>query len=489
MSLLARRTLIAASLLALAWGALAFGAVYPWAYVPLGIACAVIGAVALVTYRPLHAPVRPFTIAIGSITLVIALQLVPLPLPWLAKVSPGTDRFLRSYDLSYSIGRTSESPDDSVSHRPAHPISIAPERTGRGLALFGAFALFTLGLTAALSVHGAVPLVRGVVALGVVLALIGIIQYAVTGGATYTLKIYGFWTPQYRGSPFGPFINRNHFAGWMLMALPVAVTSAISAASSFRGGGVRAFVAWVSASRQAGLMHLMAGASVIMALSVLIANSRSGLLGFFMSAVLATGLVMRRQRSRRGRVASVLLALALLFGIVTWAGVGGLASRVATVGRADSSAGGRIQAWRGALAITADFPLLGSGLDTFGVAMLQYQTGDRSIHFEEAHNDYLQILAEGGAALGAAVVAAIATVAWLVHARFREAPREGTTYWARTGAVIGMLSIAVQSLMEFSLQMPGNAALFCLLVAIALHRSPNLRVRPSAGQSNYGFDR
>jgi hypothetical protein len=45
------------------------------------------------------------------------------------------------------------------------------------------------------------------------------------------------------------------------------------------------------------------------------------------------------------------------------------------------------------------------------------------------------------------------------------------------GAVVGLAAIGVQSLFEFSLQLPGNAVLFAALVAIALHRSPNLRLR------------
>ena len=35
--------------------------------------------------------------------------------------------------------------------------------------------------------------------------------------------VYGFWKPLHGGNPFGPFINRNHFAGWMVMALPLVV--------------------------------------------------------------------------------------------------------------------------------------------------------------------------------------------------------------------------------------------------------------------------
>jgi len=43
------------------------------------------------------------------------------------------------------------------------------------------------------------------------------------------------------------------------------------------------------------------------------------------------------------------------------------------------------------------------------------------------------------------------------------------------GAVTGLVAIALQETVEFSLQMPGNAALFAVLAAIAMHRSPGAR--------------
>src|SRR5262249_18896780 len=97
------------------------------------------------------------------------------------------------------------------------------------------------------------------------------------------------------------------------------------------------------------------------------------------------------------------------------------------------------------------------------------------LHFQEAHNDYLQIAAEGGLLVGLPALASLLIFAWHVRRRFQEAPKDGTTYWLRVGAVIGLVAIGLQSLFEFSLQMPGNAALFAVLVAIALHQSPHLR--------------
>ena len=50
-------------------------------------------------------------------------------------------------------------------------------------------------------------------------AVIGLAQKA-----TFNGKLLWFWTPQFFASNgFGPFVNRNHFAGWMLLALTLSV--------------------------------------------------------------------------------------------------------------------------------------------------------------------------------------------------------------------------------------------------------------------------
>jgi O-antigen ligase len=161
-------------------------------------------------------------------------------------------------------------------------------------------------------------------------------------------------------------------------------------------------------------------------------------------------------------------------GVAAWAGLDRVRDRVSSVRADASSAGGRRQTWSDAMRIVHDFPIAGTGLDTFGTAMLVYQS-DRELHFEEAHNEYLQLAAEGGFLLGIPVVASILVFAVQVRRRFVEAPGYGWTYWLRVGAVVGLLSIAMQSAVDFSLQMPGNAVLFAVVAAVAVHQSPNLR--------------
>jgi O-antigen ligase len=484
---LARRALTTITVLAIAWGVLAFGGVYPWAYYPLAAVCAGVGVAALIVFRPSRAPIRGVAAGLAAIAAVMVLQLIPLPPSLLATVSPATDRYVRTYDLAYTIALAGAEVDGVAIGSAARPITLDPPRTRLALLTFVAFALFTLGLTALLSASGSVSIVRGIVAIGGVVALVGVVQYTVTGGASYTLKIYGFWTPEFRGSPFGPFVNRNHFAGWMLMGIPLAIATVCGTAASFRGAGFRRFIAWLSASSDAGQMQLMAAASAVMTLSVLMASSRSGLLGFGVATVLATWLVLRRQKTGRARAWAVFIALFLIVCAAGWAGFDRLVLRLGTLSADGSSAGGRLPVWRDSLTLVRNFPITGAGLNAFGAAMVQYQTSDRSIHFEQAHNDYLQILAEGGLLMLVAVGLTLVVFVNTVRQRFREAPHEGTTYWTRVGAVVGLAAIAVQSLFEFSLQLPGNAVLFAVLVAIAIHRSPNLRFSESPKELNYGY--
>jgi O-antigen ligase len=110
-------------------------------------------------------------------------------------------------------------------------------------------------------------------------------------------------------------------------------------------------------------------------------------------------------------------------------------------------------------------------LNTYGIATVFYQRHELTKHFSEAHNDYLQLAAEGGVLLTVPAAISVAAFIVAVRRRFRE-DSSVRTYWLRVGAVTGLAAIALQETVDFSLQMPGNAALFAVVCAIALHRAP-----------------
>ena len=87
---------------AIAFGALAFGAVYPWAYWPLAIVCGGLGTWAIAVTRAWQDPrTRYLAIALGVTAAAIALQLIALPYSVLAMLSPGVDQFLRQFTIAY----------------------------------------------------------------------------------------------------------------------------------------------------------------------------------------------------------------------------------------------------------------------------------------------------------------------------------------------------------------------------------------------------
>jgi O-Antigen ligase len=463
--------LVAGVVAVVAWGALAFGGVYPWAYTPLAIGCAIVGIAALAVGARGGPRIGALAAALAAIGIAAALQLAPLSPRIFALVSPGGDAFLRAYDFSYQLG--------AAGSTPAHSISIAPNKTALGLALYAGLAIFLLGTTRLLSRRGAGIVVSALVWFALVLSVIGIGQAALlTDKEGIVRQIYGFWQPRFGGTPFGPFVNRNHFAGWTIMLLPLAIASACAAweeGSRAGAADIRDRVSWLSSRAAAGAV-LMPFAAVVMGVALLMTQSRSGMAAFAAATLMFAWVLVSRQRTVRARMIVSLIVVVLFGGAVAWAGLDRIARRVAAAPEDAKSPTGRLQVWSDGLRIARDFPLTGSGLNTFGTAMAVYQTGDRHLQYQEAHNDYLQIAAEGGLLLGVPVCVALWIVVREVRRRFREAPREGTTYWLRVGAVIGLLAIGLQSLVEFSLQMPGNAALFAVVAAVALHRSPNLRV-------------
>jgi O-antigen ligase len=83
--------------------------------------------------------------------------------------------------------------------------------------------------------------------------------------------------------------------------------------------------------------------------------------------------------------------------------------------------------------------------------MLGYQTYMPDQHWVEAHNDYLQLAAEGGLLLGLPIVITIFFFVREVRRRFHESSDDTRTYWLRAGAVAGLIAIAFQEVVDFSL--------------------------------------
>jgi O-antigen ligase len=449
-----------------AWGVLAFGAVYPWSYWPLLAGCAVAGGVVGLDRRARSRIPRSIVAGLAVLAAAVLLQLTPLPVGLLARISPITTFLLARSDIGFVA--QSHGLMDGAGQAwwlRLHTLSIDPARTRIGLAFIIAFGVLVLAVAATVD-RWLEALVRTLVGLGVTIAIIALMQKAAGSD-----QIYGFWTPQSAGvHPFGPFVNRNHFAGWMLMAIPLGFgyfIGLVDRAAATVKQSWHARLVWLSTPAGSGLVAVGFALSV-MTMSVLFSLSRSGIVSLAV-ALLALAWWAVRRVGGRPIVGAYVGALAIV--CIGWAGTDRLAARFdefSLVGLGDRAA-----VWHDGWAVARSFPIAGTGLNTFGQAMLFFQTSDRTQHFAEAHDDYLQLAAEGGLLVCGAALLLLVLVVRETRQRFQEGADDPAAYWIRVGAVTGLVAIAAQEIGDFSLQMPGNAALCCVLVGIAIQRPRN----------------
>jgi O-antigen ligase len=430
----------------LAWGVLAFGAVYPWAYWPLAVAATGLGVWGIIATRAWEDPrARSLALALAAIAAAIGLQLVSLPYAWLDTLSPAVDGFLRRLHIFYHPASL-------------HPLSIDPTETAIALGLFLALALFLVGLVRAIRYLRLEWLVNQLLGFSIALAVFGVIQKAF--GPSDHLRVYGFWTP---------FINRNHFAGWMVMILPLVLGYAAALVQRVPHPRLTDLPGWLrwTSTEDAGRPILAIICVLVMAMSIVLTGSRSGMASFAAVLVVFAAFVTYRLSSRRAGVLVAASFATLLAGAVAWSGAASAATRFENAG---SELSGRTDAWRDTARIIQDFPVFGTGLGTYGEAMLIYQRAGRDEIYLQAHNDYLQLAAEGGALVVIPAIILVVMIALVVRHRFRTGDDDPLTHWLRVGAVAGLVGIAAQSVVEFSLQMPGNTATCALLLALAMHR-------------------
>ena len=122
---------------------------------------------------------------------------------------------------------------------------------------------------------------------------------------------------------------------------------------------------------------------------------------------------------------------------------------------------GRLSIWRQTWPMVRDFWPTGAGVGTYQQVMVLYQASSRLFFISHADNEYLQVLAEGGALLGApfAIVLIAGTI---VAGRVLRADRT-PLFCMRAGAACGIVGLAVQNLWEMTLRVPANGALFAIL--------------------------
>jgi O-antigen ligase len=428
-----------------------FGSVTPLAVHVITLVALTTSAVALAwasAEKSLRLPAVPLLPLLGLLALGL-LQLVPLPDALHAELAPGP----------HAVWSPASAAARAVLGGGPHPVSIHPEATFRTL-LFGS-GLCGLALLAAPALARASNAIRSaaVVAAGGV----AISAYGILARGRFGSLLYGH-IPVPTVSPFGPFVSKNHFAGYVGMAALLALGLAVGLASVGRGRE------WTTGRRASGVV-LAVVAALAMALGVLVSLSRGGAISLVMGLLAFTALRVKQQRSE-GRIGRLLPTLAVAVALVTLVL---LVLPPEAHQRLRSLAGTslRLDTWRDTLRMVSSSPWVGQGLGTFEDAYPRFKQGHGELRVEHAENDYLETLAEVGLpGLGFALTALLLAAVRVLAARPSSLLRG-----LGAGALAGLVSLMAHSAFDFNLRIPSNAILAAFLASMVAGGAP---VRPAA---------
>jgi O-antigen ligase len=411
------------------------GAVHEPVFVPLLAGAALAGLVALLRRRHAAPPPLPGARLILALHALVLVQLVPLPPAVLRLVSPGSYRF---YDAQLLVPPV-------VAWK---PVSVSPADTLRGLAFLVAFSLLALAVQRELGdAHWRRRLFGTVVVTGLFITVVALAQAV----SSEPRRLYGLWQPRWDWAVFGPYVNKNHFAGYLVLAAPLAIGFALEALARLRQAWTRRRRGLLLLGEAEGLDFARAAAAVMVIVAGLVASGSRGGVSAFALAVMAMAL------AAPGRRRAALAILPLVGVGVAWIGLGGVIEAFQVRGIQAS----RLDLWRDMLPMVPHFPILGVGWNAFATAYPWYQTVWKTDWIGEAHNDYLQALTDGGLVGGALVVALVALVLRAALGRARRSPLE----LGLLGALVGL---ALHEVVDFNGQIPANAATAVALAGAAL---------------------
>jgi hypothetical protein len=297
--------------------ALLFGSVEKWSFALVGIATLCLYNLWLI--RGLKDGLKMVFMERSTLFMILAflsyvvIQVLPVPFVIIEMLSPKKASFLSMLSLD---GVTS--------------ISVYPYATVDALLrLIVYILLFTMSAFLGAKRDDAWQMLKIIVYFGFLLTIFAIIQKATWNG-----QIYWFRELTMGGTPFGPFVNRNHFAGFIGMIIPFGLALSM----------------W---SQDKAKKFIYMFVTVIMTLGLFFSLSRGGIISFIISALFFVIFVVAKRSSSRYRI---------VMGIF----------------------------------ISRDFSIVGSGLGTFPYISHIYHPEGVVRYFDHAHNDYLEFVTDTG---------------------------------------------------------------------------------------------
>ena len=373
----------------------------------------------------------------------ILLQIIPLPPVWVASLSPVAfdhHSLVNSADLM--------------------TISLDQHATAAGW--FNSLAYVFIFILSLLLIHSR----RRLRQLAYVVIYSGLFQAVYGSLMTLSGLGYGFFiqNPLALNVTTGTFINRNHFAGYLVMALSVGIgmmIASLDTESDYTAKQrLRYYLKLILSTKLRLRLYL-----AMMVIALVLTHSRMGNTSFFASLMIAggLGLILSRHATRGTIVLLISLIVIDVFIVGAWFGLEKVVQRIEETTLAKETRDEVdiyvYQQWK-------DYKWTGSGLGSFYSIFPKYRKEDVRGYYDHTENDYLEFASETGvigAALLGSIVAMSIYAALMAQYRRRDPLMRGISF----AAMMSICAMLIHSTVDFNLQIPANAATFMLILSMA----------------------
>lgn len=299
----------------------------------------------------------------------------------------------------------------------------------------------------------------------IIIIISGIIQAVYGSVMTLSGLEYSFFQEKtsYRNLATGTFVNRNHLAGYLEMCLAIGIGFYLSTLHTTQSVSKNEFLRRMINNFLEGKIQVRIGL-VIMVIALVLTHSRMGNSAFFFSApfmgILFFIIVKNPPHGTVFLFASILIIDILIVG--AWFGIDKVAQRLENTSASRET---RDEVVRDTITMIKDYPITGSGGGTYNISFLRYRGDDISGYYDHAHNDYLEFLAEYGF-IGMSLLILL-VMSSLLNAFFALYRRKKLLFQSMAySSAMGIIAILIHSLVDFNLQIPANASLFVVLLAL-----------------------
>jgi len=434
---------------------LAFATVEVWSLCIVEISISIL-AILLLWYQTrgqIQFVAVPGIIPLVLLLLWMLLQLVPLPSSLLVYLSPGS---LEVYRPVY----------EALDSQQWLPMTVNQKATLQETIRIASYILMYI-ITIQLLTSGKYlkRTVEVVVSITIVIAFFAIIQRY-----TSPEHIYWFRPVPEGGSPFGPWVNRSQYAGFMAMVLPLIIGLFLYFRPSVEEEEpFRAKIVTLLTSPGSNLRIFLSLGVVLVLLSILLSLSRGGILVTLLSILVFFYLLSKKSSFRFWPVLIIISGSVVLFFLtfgseeISWK----FSNTFTEEGEWKLS---RLAIWKDTLEIIKTFWLTGSGFGTFVDIFPVYKTMPNNMVYDHAHNDYLELLTDGGV-IGFILVVwfilAVLTSGWKKIRR----RRDNFSILIGIAAMVGICSMLFYAFTDFNMHNGADGLYFFFLCGLLVSAS------------------